>query len=91
MQRLLVDSSSAPALLLSGLPLDSEIPPTPMLPGDFRLPVAEAGASDRRKIDVSPCGRVTCVSGLAAGLSSLPWSAIRSIGARSFGVGSRLL
>ncbi|OLP85313.1 Clavaminate synthase 1 [Symbiodinium microadriaticum] len=41
-QRLLVDSSSAPALLLSGLPLDSEIPPTPMLPGDFRLPVAEA-------------------------------------------------
>ncbi|CAK9081860.1 L-lysine 3-hydroxylase (Alpha-ketoglutarate-dependent dioxygenase) (KDO1) (L-lysine hydroxylase), partial [Durusdinium trenchii] len=40
--RLFVDARAAPAILISGLALDSDIPPTPALPGDFRLPVSEA-------------------------------------------------
>ena len=40
--RFFVDRGAAPALWISGLPLDDEIPATPPLPGDFRLPVSEA-------------------------------------------------
>lgn len=40
--RFFVDARAAPAIWISGLPLDDEIPPTPALPGDFRLPVSEA-------------------------------------------------
>lgn len=41
--RFFVDANgAAPAIWISGLPLDDEIPPTPALPGDFRLPVSEA-------------------------------------------------
>ena len=43
--RFFVDARAAPAIWISGLPLDDEIPPTPALPGDFRLPVSEAGAT----------------------------------------------
>ncbi|CAJ1358898.1 unnamed protein product [Effrenium voratum] len=40
--RLFVDVDAAPAIWISGLALDVDIPPTPALPGDFRLPVSEA-------------------------------------------------
>eukprot|EP00435_Cladocopium_sp_Y103_P074300 s357_g47.t3 len=40
--RFFVDARAAPAIWISGLALDDDIPATPALPGDFRLPVSEA-------------------------------------------------
>eukprot|EP00434_Breviolum_minutum_P030490 symbB.v1.2.026962.t1/scaffold2733.1/size72009/5 len=42
LHRFFVDARAAPAIWISGLALDDEIPATPALPGDFRLPVSEA-------------------------------------------------
>ena len=39
--RFFVDARAAPAVWISGLALDDDIPATPALPGDFRLPVSE--------------------------------------------------
>ena len=44
--RLFVDVDAAPAIWISGLALDVDIPPTPALPGDFRLPVSEARVTE---------------------------------------------
>lgn len=42
LHRFFVDARAAPAIWISGLAVDDEIPATPALPGDFRLPVSEA-------------------------------------------------
>ena len=39
---LFLDPKAAPAIWISGLAIDDEIPATPSLPGDFRLPLSEA-------------------------------------------------
>mmetsp|Transcript_61861 Transcript_61861/g.199481 ORF Transcript_61861/g.199481 Transcript_61861/m.199481 type:complete len:453 (-) Transcript_61861:5-1363(-) len=40
--RFFADPAAAPALWVSGLPIDPEVPPTPALPGDYRLPICES-------------------------------------------------
>merc|ERR1712107_364563 len=40
--RLFVDPKAPAALLISALPIDPEVPPTPKLPGDYRLPICES-------------------------------------------------
>ncbi|CAK0831833.1 unnamed protein product [Prorocentrum cordatum] len=40
--RFFYDPSGPAALWVSGLPIDPEVPATPALPGDFRLPVCES-------------------------------------------------
>ena len=54
--RFFVDRGAAPALWISGLPLDDEIPATPALPGDFRLPVSKAAGGvchmDGHRLDI---------------------------------------
>jgi len=59
--------SEAPALWISGLPIDVEVPPTPKLPGDFRLPVCESWLLG-----------VAQVLGVVA--VAVPWMTLRRLG-----------
>eukprot|EP00933_Yihiella_yeosuensis_P028621 TRINITY_DN22455_c0_g1_i1.p1 TRINITY_DN22455_c0_g1~~TRINITY_DN22455_c0_g1_i1.p1 ORF type:complete len:339 (+),score=59.93 TRINITY_DN22455_c0_g1_i1:322-1338(+) len=67
LMRLFVDPSAPPALWISGLPIDEEIPATPELPGDFRLPICEAWLLGVARILGIPYGMLGFYTGNARG------------------------
>lgn len=67
LMRLFVDPSAPAALWISGLPIDPEIPPTPALPGDFRLPICEAWLLGVARILGVPYGMLGFYTGNARG------------------------
>ncbi|CAE8648142.1 unnamed protein product, partial [Polarella glacialis] len=65
--RFFVDPAAPCALWISGLPIDPEIPPTPALPGEFRLPICEAWLLGVARVLGVPYGMLGFYTGNARG------------------------